>query len=370
MSKDYYEILGLSKTCSEDEIKKAYRKLVLKAHPDKGGDPEEFKAISEAYSVLSTPDKRKLYDQYGKEGLEMGEGGMPNPEDIFNSFFGGMGNPFGGMNVNFGGNMRREQKRRDKIQELEISLEDIFNGKTKNINVERIIIDQTKVKNCNQCDGKGVRIAVIRLGPGMVQQQVQECNACSGAGKDVDKQYIKTKQEMLVLEIPKFCRNDTQIRFSEKANDFPGQPTGDLIFVIKYKPHKTFKVEGPNIKLELQISLYEALCGFSRKIKYLDNTILNIKSTNIIKPNDIKCIHNEGLQYDNRRGHLILEFNIEFPDTIVTDNSSVLASILKHKPITEEISNFRNVILQDYNQERHHERHQNEGHRVQECTHQ
>ena len=369
MSRDYYDILGLDKTCSEDELKKAYRKLVLKAHPDKGGDPEEFKSISEAYSVLSDQDKRKLYDQYGHEGLQMGEGGMPNPEDIFNSFFGGMGSPFGGMNMG-GMQFRREQKRRDVVKEFEISLEDVFNGKSKTINIERIIIDQSKVKNCNQCDGKGVRVAIHRIGPGMVQQQVQECNECGGAGKDVDKQYIKSKQETLQLNIPKFCRNNTQICFSGKANDCAGQPTGDLIFVIKYKHHKTYDVEDLNIKTTLKISLYEALCGFSRKLKYLDNTFINIQSSLIIKPNDIKCVKNEGIAGDNERGDLIIHFEIEFPNDIIKDDSNVLASILKYKSNKEDTSNCRNVIINTYVKEHHHHHERNHGPRVQECNQQ
>merc|ERR1719245_2858257 len=181
----FYKALEVDKGASEPEIKKAYRKLAVKYHPDKGGDPEKFKDITRAYEVLSDPEKRSKYDKYGEEGLEGGGGG--DPSDIFESFFGG------GQR---GGGSRKRQKTKDVVQPLKVTLEQMYNGATKKMAITREVIDKKKgVQECRECDGRGMKVEVVRMGP-MIQQMQSQCGACGGNGKS-----FQTKQQREEVEV-------------------------------------------------------------------------------------------------------------------------------------------------------------------------
>jgi len=368
MPKDYYEVLNVTREASVEDIKKAYRKLALVSHPDKGGDPEVFKEVSEAYNVLSDPDKKERYDRFGHEGLDesMTSG---DPTDIFNSFFpgfGGGGFP-PGFNVRFQSNQQPDNRKRDTVEELHLSLEEVFVGKRKQVTIERIAVDQSKVKKCQTCKGQGKKVIIRQIGIGMIQQQVSDCDACVGSGFFVEEKYIETKKESLVFDVPVGAPDGLQIRLPGKANDFPGRETGDLIFVVKHKPHKTFQVDGLNLILKLNINLLEAICGFSKVVKQLDNSNLKLVSKTVIKPGDNKIIRGEGLRHQNSRGAIIVVFDVEFPSEIVKDSKSVAEVLnLKVQDKNDEIS-CREVFLNE-NYERQQQREQ-QG-RVQECTHQ
>lgn len=143
----FYEVLGVPKSASEDEIKKAYRKAAMKNHPDKGGDPEKFKELGQAYEVLSDPEKKELYDQYGEDALKEGMGGgesFHNPFDIFETFFGGAG--FGGGGSSRG---RRQRQGEDVVHSIKVSLEDVYNGTTKKLSLSRNVL-------CLKCKGYGL----------------------------------------------------------------------------------------------------------------------------------------------------------------------------------------------------------------------
>ncbi|KAM3242773.1 hypothetical protein ACQJBY_055022 [Aegilops geniculata] len=143
----YYEVLGVSKTATPDELKKAYRKAAIKNHPDKGGDPEKFKELAQAYDVLNDPEKREIYDQYGEDAIKEGMGGsggadMHSPFDIFEQLFGGGGGGFGG-----GSSRGRRQKRgEDVVHTMKVSLEDLYNGATKKLSLSRNVL-------CGKCKG-------------------------------------------------------------------------------------------------------------------------------------------------------------------------------------------------------------------------
>merc|ERR1719188_1983817 len=170
----FYKLLEVDKNSSEADIKKAYRKLAVKHHPDKGGDPEKFKEITRAYEVLSDPKKKQTYDQFGEEGLEEGGGGG-DPSDIFSELFGGGGRRGGG-----GG---RKKKTKDVVQPLKVTLEQLYQGATKKMAITRQVIDKKKgVTECRQCDGRGVKVEVVRMGP-MIQQMQSQCSTCGGSGK-------------------------------------------------------------------------------------------------------------------------------------------------------------------------------------------
>merc|ERR1719198_766571 len=182
-----YEVLGLTKKATQSEIKKAFRKLALKKHPDKGGDPEEFKKIQAAYEVLSDADTRKKYDQGGLEALEEGGGGGGDGMDIFDLFFGG-GRRRGG-----GGGGRR--KTEDTTHPLKVALEDLYNGKTAKLAVTRTVL-KGEPKQCTTCRGRGVVVQMRQIGPGMVQQMQSRCPDCNGSCYSV-----KTAKERNVLEV-------------------------------------------------------------------------------------------------------------------------------------------------------------------------
>merc|ERR1719440_8212 len=271
----FYKALEVDKSASSAEIKKAYRKLAVKHHPDKGGDPEMFKEITRAYEVLSDDDKRSKYDRFGEEGLD-GDGG--DAGDIFEAFFGGGGGP--GRRGSAG---RRRQSTKDVVQPLKVTLEQLYTGQTKKMAITRQVIDKKKgVQTCSECDGRGVKVEVIRMGP-MIQQMQSACGACGGQGKS-----FKTKQDREVLEvrIQKGSPDNHKEIFREKADEHPDMDTGDVIFVLKEQEHKDFKRRGADLFIERDISLVEALCGFEMEVTHLDGRKLLIKTApgDIVKP--------------------------------------------------------------------------------------
>jgi len=268
----FYKLLDVEKAASEADIKKAYRKMAIKHHPDKGGDPEKFKEITRAYEVLGDPDKRSKYDRFGEEGLE--DGGGSDPTDIFSAFFGG---------PRQGGPCRRRQKTKDVVQPLKVTLEQLYCGQTKKMAITRQVIDKKKgVATCSECDGRGVKVEVVRMGP-MIQQMQSACGACGGQGKS-----FKTKQEREVLEvhIQKGSPDGHKVVFREMADEHPEADTGDVIFVLKQSEHADFKRKGADLFLERKISLVEALCGFELEIKHLDGRQLLVKTQpgELVKP--------------------------------------------------------------------------------------
>jgi len=269
----FYTLLGVDKNASGADIKKAYRKLAVQHHPDKGGDPEKFKEITRAYEVLSDSDKRSKYDRFGEEGLEDGGG---DAGDIFESFFGGGGRRGGGGN-------RRRQKTKDVQQPLKVTLEQMYNGQTKKMAITRQVIDKKKgVQECSECGGRGVKVEVVRMGP-MIQQMQSACGACGGQGKSFK---TKADREVLEVHIQKGSPDNHKVVFREMADEHPDADTGDVIFVLKEQPHAEFKRRGADLYIERKISLVEALCGFEIEVTHLDGRKLLIKTApgDIVKP--------------------------------------------------------------------------------------
>jgi len=270
----FYKLLEVDKGASEAEMKKAYRKLAVKHHPDKGGDPEKFKEITRAWEVLSDPEKRAKYDKYGEDGLD-GDGGGGDPSDIFDMFFNNVSRR--------GPTGRRRQKTKDVVQPIKVSLEQIYNGQTKKMAITRQVIDKQRgVQECSVCDGRGVKLEVIRMGP-MIQQMQSQCSACGGQGKSFK---TKSEKEILEVHIQKGSPDGHKIPFREMADENPDADTGDVIFIVKQTEHAEFKRRGANLFLEREISLSEALCGFELEVTHLDQRKLIIKSSpgEIVRP--------------------------------------------------------------------------------------
>ena len=248
-----YEVLGVPKTASQDEIRKAYRKAAVKNHPDKGGDPEKFKDIQKAFDVLGNEQKRETYDRYGEEGLQDGGGGG-GPGDIFDVLSGRRGS-------------RRPQgvkKGENMVHPLKVTLEQIYKGSSRTLRLTRKTIDKQKgVEQCSACGGRGARIQTIRMGP-MIQQVQKACDVCGGNG--VMYRQVKV-QETLDVHVPKGATDGHKISFSEKADEIPDGEAGDVVFVLQEQPHAEFKRKGDDLYIERSISLTEALCGFSMEVR-------------------------------------------------------------------------------------------------------
>jgi len=339
----YYKALGVAKDADENEIKKAYKKAALKHHPDKGGDVEKFKEISSAAEVLLDPQKRQIYDQHGKEGLE-GQGGGEghSPEDIFSMFFGGQG----------GSSKRRgPQKGEDIVHTVKASLEDMYNGKT-----VRLAIQRNKPcpdcegrggkvgaeKTCTDCNGRGVKIQIRQIGPGMVQQMQSGCTTCKGLCKIIDER-DKCKQckgnkvfkdrKVLEVNIEKGMKNGQKIKFGGEADEIPGTIPGDVVIVVQEKEHEVFKRKGADLVYTMDLTLSEALGGFVKTITHLDNRSLKVQSNpgQVIKQDAVKLIQGEGMPYHGSpftKGRLFIHFTVTFPKTLPLDTVAILSSLL------------------------------------------
>jgi DnaJ family protein A protein 2 len=323
-----YKELGLSRQSSQSEIKKAYHKLALKKHPDKGGNVEEFKKIQGAYEILSDPEKRQQYDTYGLEGIN--EQNTPNfhGNDIFNMFF--RGGHHSGMN-----NRRRTRRGKDVIHKIRVTLEDLYIGKKQKISLERKVIIGKSV-SCDACNGTGVIRQIRHLGPGFRQEVQTPCDICRGVGS---KAKIGSEKKIIELDIKPGSSNNERIIFKSLGNEAPGYTTGDVVFVLETKSHEIFARKGDNLFAKVRISLIEALTGVDFELKRLDGKKIRIStpSDTIISPNEngtlpLKVVKGEGMPLKSGIvwGDLIIAFVIEFPDKyyLQDDHKDILKNIL------------------------------------------
>lgn len=284
MSKrDYYEILGVSKNASEAEIKKAYRQMAIKYHPDKNPDDktaeEKFKEAAEAYEVLSNPEKKQRYDQFGHAGMGGGQGGFGgggmNMDDIFSQFGDIFGGAFGGGG--FGGGSRggrRVRKGTNLRIKVKLSLEDIVNGVQKKIKVNKLVnAEGVTLKTCGSCNGAGqvTRIANTILGQ---MQTSSPCPTCGGDGKMIDKKPANAdhdglirKEELITIDIPAGVEDGMQLSVTGKGNAGPkdGVP-GDLIVLVEETPHESIKRDGTNLLYDFYLNFCDAALGTSAEI--------------------------------------------------------------------------------------------------------
>lgn len=339
---DYYGILGVDRLASDEEIKKAYKKLALKHHPDRGGDVQTFQQIGEAYNVLSDPQKKNIYDVQGKDGLkefdaqESQQGS--NPFDVFQSMFGG----------GFPGMSNRRDKKYKEI-ELSLSLEEIYTGKSKTIDIKRRVIDQTKVHKCTTCQGRGCQVRVSTMGGNMFQQQLVPCTLCKGQGHSIADDAVTIVEEKIIVTVPPGCSEGTRIVITGKMDEEPGEPAGDLVFVVQYRKQAVFRaVGGGDLEMDMNINLYESLTGFTRIVRHPDGTFLTITHEGIILPNSKWSIPGEGIV---KNGNLHCIVKVEYP-TKVSENKTELTHILHQKKIIQRISStdvtVRNVKLSPY----------------------
>jgi DnaJ homolog subfamily A member 2 len=355
-----YDLLGVSPDASDDQLKKAYRKLAMKHHPDKNNHSEEskikFQEIGDAYGVLSDPEKRQIYDQYGKEGLEQGGGmgGGMAAEDLFAQFFGG-GSGFGGM---FGGGMRDTgpKKARTIHHVHKVSLEDIYKGKVSKLALQKSVIcpkcegrggKEGAVKTCAGCNGQGMKTMMRQMGP-MIQRFQTVCPDCNGEGemireKDKCKQCNGKKtiieRKVLHVHVDRGVQSGTKIDFKGEGDQMPGVQPGDVQFEIEQKPHPRFQRKGDDLFHHAEIDLLTALAGGAIYIEHLDERWLTVEIMpgEVIspgKPNpfilsflnhdannftgEVKVIRGQGMPSYRHHdfGNLYIQFDVKFPERI------------------------------------------------------
>ena len=333
---DYYKVLEVERTSSQEEMKKSYRKLSLKYHPDKpGGDEEKFKTINEAYEVLKDPKKREIYDRHGVDGLKR-QNTRPSPApDFFSHIF------------------RGHQGRPGKVKcapiniKIETTLEQLYNReKIEKIIQVNVMCDGCKGSGirdglssifCGNCQGQGKIQRTVMIAPGFFQQQIIMCEVCKGEGtiiKDDEKckkcnaKKIMPQSKRIEFEMnPEYHDNGRKIIVGGQGNEYPGHITGDLVFTIHQIKHKLYnRTSKYSLIMNKNISLIDALLGNPFKIKHLDGREVLIELDNMVKPGDKKIIENEGLV--KNKGTLMINFIIDFPDKIDKAKSSELKAIL------------------------------------------
>ncbi len=339
MSQDYYKTLGIDKSASKDDVKKAFRKLAAQYHPDKKtGDEAKFKEISEAYAVLGDEKKRAEYDTYGQSyasGAGQGGFGGFNWSD-FQQAAGGqgfefdLGDMFGDM---FGGGQRqsRQHRGRDISIDIELSFEDaIFGTKrsiliTKNATCDTCHGDGakpgTEMKTCETCNGQGRVREVRNTFMGQVQT-VRECNICNGSGKIPKERCgvcagsgIVRKQEEIDINVPAGIENGEMIRMSGRGEAVSGGQPGDLYIKIHVKPHARIRREGINLYSDLHIKLTDALLGTTYKVATLDGA-MEIKIPAGIKHGELLRIKGKGVPHQNSRGDFMVKVQIDLPQKL------------------------------------------------------
>lgn len=367
MKQDYYEILGVGKNATANEIKKAYRKKAVQNHPDKNpGDKqaeERFKQAAEAYEILSNEDKKAKYDRFGHAAFENGGagggfGGM-NMDDIFSQFgdiFGGhFGGSFGG---GFGGGSRQGRVKGSNLRiRVKLELKDILNGVTKKVKVRRQVkAPGVTYSTCSSCNGQGSVMRVTNTILGRMQTATT-CPTCQGSGKIVDHRPkgadangLITREETVEIDIPAGVTDGVQLKVSGKGNEAPGDGIpGDILVVIQEIQHDKLKREGTNLHYDLYISFSEAVLGTSKEIDTLTGKV-RIKIEEGTQSGKILRLRGKGLPSLDRygKGDLLVHLNVWTPKKLTKEQRAFFKSEGEHenfipKPSTSEKSFFEKV---------------------------
>ncbi len=349
MPKNYYDILGVQKGASKDDIKKAFRKLAHQYHPDKkGGNADKFKEVSEAYGILSDDKKRAEYDTYGRvfsEGAGNGQAGGFGAQD-FNGFdfsqftqgFGGQGGTefdlgdifgefFGG-----GGNRNRVRRGRDISIDIEIPFKEAIFGTERSILLNKNSVCEhckgtaaepgSSMKNCSTCNGKGKVHETRRSFIGTFTN-VQTCSTCSGIGQIPEKKCttcrgagVQKKETEITVKIPSAINDGEMIRLSGAGEAIPSGPAGDLYIKIHVRPDQMFRKEGHNLIADLHIKLTTALLGGEYNLKSLDGD-LAVKIPEGISIGEVLRVKGKGVPIEkNKRGDLLIKLHIDLPNKL------------------------------------------------------
>eukprot|EP00300_Choanocystis_sp_HF-7_P021797 c20898_g1_i1.p1 GENE.c20898_g1_i1~~c20898_g1_i1.p1 ORF type:complete len:357 (-),score=84.13 c20898_g1_i1:68-1138(-) len=336
--RDFYKILGVERTASVAEIKRAYRQKSLQYHPDKNpGDKEaesKFQDVAAAYEVLSDNDKRGVYDRSGEEGLkELGaRGEAHDPFSVFSNF--GFG---------FGGQQEGERRTPDVRMPLLASLEDLYLGKIFEISYYRQVVCmnwadcQTK---CPDCSGPGMRTRTQRLGPGFVQHVQSQDDRCISKGKCWDpnckacpKGATEQSHIALTVDLQKGTRNGDEIVFYEVADEQMDHIAGNLVLQVREQPHARFTRDGDSLRTTLTVSLEESLVGFTRTIKQLDGRDVVLKKDTVTYCDEVVPVRGEGMPQKGGRGagNMYVTIKIDFPRSLSENQKTLISQALRSK---------------------------------------
>lgn len=354
---DYYDLLGVKKDASPDEIKKAFRRAAIEHHPDRGGDEEKFKEINEAYEVLKDTDKRKRYDQFGHAGVGgSSEGGNPfgggfggqsqnfdfgdlGLGDIFNSFFGG------------GGGQSRQQRQargRDVEASVEITFDQAVFGTEVDLDLQledtcehckgTTVESGYELKTCDRCNGSGQIVSVTRTVFGNIQQATV-CPKCHGTGKIPEKvcsvckgKGTQSKRQTIHLKIPAGIDDGATIRLREHGEAIANGPKGDLYVNVRVKPHKKFTREGDLILSEEHVGMIDAALGTDIEVETVDGLVRMKVPAGTQSGSDFK-LSNHGVSHlrgGGRGAHIV---------TIIVDTPTKLSR--QQRQLLEELRDQR-----------------------------
>ena len=365
--RDYYEILGIAKNASDAEIKKAYRKMAIKFHPDKNpGDhtaEDKFKEAAEAYEVLSDGNKRARYDRFGHDGVKGAAGGGGgfggsgmSMDDIFSQFGDIFGGHFGGGG-GFGGGQTRQRRGSNLRIKVKLDLKDIANGVKKKLKVQKLVMAAgVEFTTCSSCRGMGqvTRIANTFLGQ---MQTTTTCPTCGGSGQSVgkipsgaDSNGMVNKEEVIEIEIPAGVEEGMQLNVRGKGNDAPGGgQAGDLIVLIEENEHEELHRNGQDLHYELFISFPDAAIGCKSEVPLVDGKA-RITIPEGTQSGKLVRLKGKGLPSVNAYGHgdLIVHINVWTPKKLSKEEKKILDGLrdsehFKPSPTKSERSFFERM---------------------------
>ena len=364
MSSKYYDILDINKNASDEEIRKSYKKLAVKWHPDKNPDNKEeaekkFKEISEAYQVLSDPQKKEIYDNYGEDGLKndgnMGGSPFNSPDDIFKMFFGGRSN----FEDNFFQNVSNRQKKTDpKIVNIPVTLKEFYCGSKKKVSLKNKSLCKKcnghgglNMRKCHDCGGKGIKIINKMLGPNMIQRiqtncttcngnqniAEQKCNICNGDGKsNIEKNFL--------LIIEPGCINNEEKIFKNEGDQNLNEEPGDVVFILKEEKNNLFERIGNDIIYNHSITLGDSIVGINITIELINGEKLSFKEENIIQQNSYTIFKNKGFPLKNKNnmyGDLYVVYNIKYPNKVLNNiDKDSIKKILNVSQINNTLNDY------------------------------
>lgn len=352
MGKDYYKILGISKEASDEDIKKAYRKMALKFHPDKNKSPtaeENFKSVAEAYEVLSDKKKRDIYDQYGEEGLK---GGVPgngggdgtqftytfsgDPRATFQQFF-GTSDPFAQFfSMGMDGSGQHMFEEMDVENDPFISMMGGGMGGPR-VNANRRAFsfspqDATRSQGGKEAHQDNAIIKDLYVTLEEIVQGVTKKMKITRTVVNMDGKSTRKEEKVLVINVKKGWKDGTKITFEREGDQLPGKIPADIVFVIRDKPHSVFKRDGANLIYVAKIHLRDALCGTKISVPTLSGDTVQVDFVNkVIKPQTTKRLQGYGLPYHKepgRKGDIVVHFDIQFPTTLTDSAKEILSEVL------------------------------------------